>query len=153
MTLKQYSEGIQALERVILYVTQNVMYGTAEKTTNNFEEFKEETEKNGFITVSKESCKNTIYSSAQMNVLARLFHDKIHLAFDLDFSPRNEEIVAGIQAGIIYTNALQLGYSEEVSTIASRIIYADIVAQAEYYQETGEFVAHQKSFIMNELLN
>jgi len=82
----KWNKAINLLIEVIDYEVKDYKFKVASKTTNNFEKFKEETEKNGYILVSSEGCDNTIYKHPYINIKARVFHDKYHLIHNLDFS-------------------------------------------------------------------
>lgn len=116
----------------------------AEKTTNSFKEFKQEVENNnGMMIISSEGCEKTIYGNAYLNILARAWHDEIHLAHNLDFSMKDEFLVSDIQSGQLRNSTEDVQLGDDMATI----IELDIKGQVIYYDRYKEFVDNQLLFV------
>ena len=115
-----------------------------ESTTNSFKAFKLEVEANkGKMFVSSEGCENTIYGNSYLNILARAWHDEVHLALNLGFSLEEEFVVADRQAREVFSST----EDEQLAEDMSKLIELDIKAQGVYYDKYKEFVPHQYNFV------
>jgi len=152
-TEQDFFRAVNALESFIKHTTEGVAFATAKTTTNNWEKFKAEVERDGFITISTEGCENTIYSSPGMNVYARLWHDITHLRLQADFTVAGEDMVTDAQEHSLKLWMVQQGYDPRVIEHAGNVLHADIMGQADYYQKYNRFVPYQRVFVMNRFLN
>lgn len=146
-----FNQAVTDLTEYVICVTKDDKFVVADKTTNNYEVFKAETKQNGYITVSSEGCETSIYGNSYINILARVWHDKIHLEFDLDFSEHGETIVANIQQ-LEVRQFIGAKYNEDRGYYAGLLIWLDIYEQVIYYKETGKFVENQLEFIKNRFM-
>jgi len=152
-TEADFRNGVDLLRNCILDLTDGVEFKIASTTTNSYKKFKEETERNGYLTISEEGCSNTIYDSPEINIRSRVWHDLIHLKHELDFSFENEQIVCEIQQKEMCEWAEKKNYKQDHIEAAYNILYHDIVGQALYYEEYKRFVPYQKLFVMDQFLN
>lgn len=146
---KIYKVAVRDLTEFIVQRTKDSKFVMNETTTNNFLKFKEDSNDNKFITVSLEGCTNTIYGNEYVNVLARVWHDEIHLKYNLDFTEFDEKVVAKVQQEEVF-QFIKNKYSDIRAYYASKLIWLDIYEQVVYYKETGQFVEHQEAFIFNK---
>jgi len=145
----EFEQAIQDLTVAVKIFTRYESFKVADTTTDKFSEFMEEVEKDdGNITVTLQGNDNTIYGDKLVNLLARVWHDRIHYRYKLDFSLASEIAVAEIQKKDAISYLLPIVGKKRAEN-AGRLIYLDIVAQGTYYYKHKEFVEHQKSFIMN----
>lgn len=147
-----YNQAITDLTEYVVHITKDEKFEIAEKTTNNFEKFKAETiERNGNILVSSEGCTNTIYGNKFINILARVWHDRVHLEFDKDFSEHDEIKVASVQQ-LEVKEFITGKYNADRGYFAGLLIWLDIYEQVVYYKETGKFAENQAEFIKNKFM-
>lgn len=151
--MNDYLMGMISLESFIKTRTLGIEYGVEPKTTNNWEKFKVQTKTNGYITVSGYGCDRTIYSTREINILARLWHDTLHLELDVGFDLESEKIVAEKQCQEVYDWLIENDFPDNIAQSAYSIIYHDIVSQAEYYERYARFVPYQKEFVISKFLN
>lgn len=82
---------------------------------------------------------NTIWDDASVNYAFRALHDALHLNTGLGFSVDEEIAIGRIQA------------NQYVGLLAD-LVYLEVAGQAEYYKQNGVFVANQKQFTLQALL-
>ena len=152
-TETDYKMGVMMIINFLEFRTKDLYYATAETTTNNFEAFKKETKDDGYITVSRDGCENSIYGEARLNILARLWHDIWHLELNAPFDADGEELVAEAQCQEMTDWLRSENVTERSIEAARNILYRDIMAQVEYYAKYNRFVPHQELFIKNDYLN
>jgi len=149
-----WDKAISLICETVDFVTNGINFIVESKTTNCFDEFKKETEKNGYITVSSEGCYSSIYDNHVLNIRARVWHDLNHLQLNMDFSYEQELVVAKAQTDNIQAYADHKGsYTFDIVELAKKIVIIDIKSQYNYYQKYGKFVTDQKSFVQNILWN
>jgi hypothetical protein len=141
-----FRQAVSDLKECINEFTKHSKYVVACKTTNNFSKFKADTLEKGYIVVSREGCANTIYGSEEMNIKARVWHDEIHLATNLNFSKEAELKVSKIQEAFVYAY-VSYHHGEERAEEARRLIGLDIAGQSLYYAKHKEFLDDQFAFI------
>ena len=147
-----YKLAIRDLTEFIVTCYGRESFKVATKTTNNFKEFKAETVKNkGIITVSTEGCETSIYGNVYINLLARLWHDKAHLAHNKDFSLVDEIFIADTQRADVY-NYIEAKYGHDRAINASVLIWIDIYEQIVYYEAYKKFVDNQEQFVYDKFL-
>lgn len=147
-----YKLAIRDLTEFIVTHYGSECFKMADTTTNSFSEFKAETKaNNGIITVSLEGCETSIYGNVYINLLARLWHDKLHLKHNKDFSLYDEIYIADIQRDEVY-NYIKLRYNEDRALNASVLIWVDIYEQIVYYELNKKFVDNQEQFVYDRFL-
>lgn len=147
-----YKLAIRDLTEFIVTHYGSECFKMADTTTNSFSEFKAETKaNNGIITVSLEGCETSIYGNVYINLLARLWHDKLHLKHNKDFSLYDEIYIADIQRDEVY-NYIKLRYNEDRALNASVLIWVDIYEQIVYYELNKKFVDNQEQFVCDRFL-
>lgn len=150
--INSYKQAIIDLTEFIVTNYGVEKFKVAETTTNNFLEFKAETEENGgIITVSKEGCETSIYGNVYINLLARLWHDKLHLKHNKDFSVSDEIFVADAQRDEVYRFVEGL-HGKDRAINASVLIWIDIYEQIVYYEKYKKFVDNQEEFVYGKFL-
>lgn len=90
------------------------------------------------LTVWAGASDATIYGDPATNHAFRAWHDAIHLMLNAPFTPDGEAYVARFQAN-------------QVGDLAGRVIWAEIVGQAQYLEKYGEFPADQVAFVREYL--
>jgi len=156
---QEWDRAIKLLSEVAEYEASCIEYEIESTTTNSWEEFKKETEKNGYITVSMDGCDTSIYDNAVVNRMARVWHDKVHLNNNLSFSLKDEIEVTKIQQEDIYDYVKEVklkdnqDFNIKILELAQKIIYIDVAEQLKYYYKHKKFVENQKTFVQNILYN
>jgi len=150
-TNKDFKLAVTDLTRAVIELTDGTEFHTAKTTTNNYNKFVDEVWKDGYITVSEEGCKYSIYDNEYVNIRARLFHDLVHFNYKLDFSLEDEIKVAKIQCELIETHLKDSIPRTRVDN-ACWLLFLDIVKQAEYYYKHKQFVVNQKDFIYQHFI-
>jgi len=107
----------------------------------SFEEFKAEFKSSGVMPISNEHCENNIFGDIETNIAFRAWHDSIHLELNEGFEYFSEAIVAFKQM-----NELPLDWVFE-----RNLIYCEVIGQAAYHRNTGNFVEDQREFTINFL--
>lgn len=143
-------QTISDLSHVILAITQrdNIKYTLKPHTTNNFDLMIDNYNKSGILEVSIEGCDNSIYRSPAVNILARVFRDRVHIQKSLDFSEEHELKIAKIQRGEIFNQCKLMGLSNLRASRAAILLYLDIAEQVKYYYKYNRFVEDQYEFVM-----
>lgn len=93
----------------------------------------------------------TIYSSPEDNLRFRAWHDAVHLCLGAPFTPEGEEAVARQQVRQLAEWANYTGCVTGAEHAAA-ILYADVMAQVEYFEEYQAFPDNQLSFIRTYLI-
>jgi hypothetical protein len=75
VTDKQWNQAIEDLTLGIIELTRDIKFKISDKTTNNYNTFLAEPS----LTISREGCYKTIYGNPYVNILARAWHDTLHL--------------------------------------------------------------------------
>ena len=94
---------------------------------------------------------NTIYNSKHDNALFRVVHDYLHLTCKLKFTLADETCVSYIHQDMIVNYGIENKYETDIIVLACRIMYIDIVKQAEHYWATGTYVKNQLKFCLDLL--
>jgi len=95
------------------------------------------------LPVYNGGCDRTIYSSPNVNYAFRAWHDGIHIAHELDFSPAGEQQVLAVSHAHMAQHAKRYGLvAEDFAAIT-----ADILGQVMYYQKHGKYVDDQQAFV------
>lgn len=124
-----------SLEQTIISSAPS-FYCVSESAPNTFEELKEQCTTET-ISVYSGGCSKTIYSTPEVNLAFRAWHDYVHLNSNLNFSKESEIEVAKIQCA-------QCTNEED-----KRLLWADIAGQVWYYYKFSTFVFDQKAFVLN----
>ena len=131
------------LDKWIRARVSGVKYVVGEFAEVDFNTFKEETAKNGYMKISNVNTENTIFANSEIAVMSRVWHDLIHILLDEDFSLKGEATVAFYQAA-----ELPEDWHEERA-----LLLTDIIGQRLYYTKNKQFVGNQKEFVDNLQLN
>lgn len=146
------NQAIYDLSEFIVDRTKTTTFKVSEHTTNSFKAFKAEVvANNGIINVSLEGSETSIYGNKYLNTLARVWHDLIHIEYNLSFNEADETVVARIQKEEVYQD-LKFKVGVLRAYYASTLIWLDIMEQVKYYNETGLFVDNQIDFISNKFM-
>ena len=105
----------------------------------------------GIMPYDDTNSMNTIYSSKHNNALFRIVHDYLHLTYKLKFTLADETCVSYLHQDIIVNYGVENKYKTDIIVLACRIMYIDIVKQAEYYWANGTYVKNQLDFCLNHL--
>lgn len=145
-------QTISDLSHAILAITQrdNIKYTLKTHTTNNSNTMESNYRKTGVLEVSIEGCDTSIYKSPAINILARVFHDSVHIQKSLDFSEEHELKVAKLQRGTVFNQCKLMGLSNIRASRAAMLLYLDITEQVKYYYKYNKFVDDQYSFIIEK---
>lgn len=145
----KFNQAVRDLTEFVIHRTSGIAFTMSETTTNSFKEFKDETiRNNNVMNISLEGCTNTIYGNEYINVLARVWHDDIHLKHNLNFM-EHESIVAKVQREEVF-QFIRAKYDHIRAYYVGVLIWLDIQEQVRYYKEKGEFVDNQYEFILTK---
>lgn len=150
---EKFNQGLFALKHFLNKLHHKIGYKVEDMTTNNFQKFKDEILNKGYMSISLDGCNKTIYESVGYNVLARYHYDTIHYDYDLDFSLEDETKVCQIQIEQITSFMQKEGYTNQVISYASELIYLDIIAQGYFYKHNNKFLDDQYEFIYDLFLS
>ena len=149
----RFNHAINYIQAFLNQYEGNYKFKLVDKTTNNFNTFKNETLKNGYMLVSNQGNDKTIYDHAKYNVIARVWHDNIHLKHNLDFSVHDEKIVGFLQMEEIETFLDKRGVCTCDILDVKEILYHDVIGQVSYYETKKQFVNNQRKFVFARFLN
>lgn len=143
-------QSISDLSHAILAITQrdNIEYTLKPHTTNNYALMVANYHNTGILEVSIEGCDTSIYRSPAVNLLARVFHDRVHIQKSLDFSEEHELRIAKVQRGEIFNQCKLMGLSNIRASRAAILLYLDIADQVSYFYKYNKFVEDQYTFVM-----
>jgi hypothetical protein len=113
---------------------------------NTFKGLKQEYERRGRITVFSGNSDNSIFADVTINQMARAWHDWAHIQANADFSLRGEELACDLQCTQISS---RFNATEAEGLI--RILRADVIGQAQYYEKHRKYVRRQKDFVVEYL--
>jgi len=91
------------------------------------------------IPISRQGCNQTVYDSVPTNLLARFWHDVMHITLGKNFTFEQEVEVIRSQLMVLQSKGL--------SGLAQEIFWADWYGQSLYYEHKGEFVKNQNAFM------
>ena len=130
--------------------TNNIQISKDIKPFNSYKELINNYD--GIMPYDDDNSTNTIYNSKHDNALFRVVHDYLHLTNKLKFTLDDETCVSYIHQNMILNYGLENGYSTDIIALACRIMYIDIVKQAEYYWGNDRtYVKNQLKFCFNHL--
>jgi hypothetical protein len=84
----------------------------------------------------------SIFSSKEVNIAARAWHDQTHLVYNLSFSVEDEIQVARIQCN----NLMTAGFKRYIN-----LIWCDVVGQVLFYDKYKMYVRDQNAFVCSLL--
>lgn len=97
----------------------------------------------GVLVIWSGSCDNSIYGTPHRNMLARAWHDCVHLELGMDFNYHDECAVASHQT-----------YSTLGLTPLERgAVWADTFGMLSYHEKNGFFPEHQADFVRGYMSN
>lgn len=127
------------LEKLIL-ATAPPHYGTPD-APNTWEALQKH--KDVFpLPVFDGGCDSSIFSSKEVNIAARAWHDNTHLVYNLSFSVEDEIQVARIQCENLKLAGLPR---------YTNIIWLDVVGQILFYDKYKMYVKDQNAFVVSLL--
>jgi hypothetical protein len=97
----------------------------------------------GEIIVYSGASDSTIYSTPQANHAARAWHDFHHVTGGHDFTMEGERAAMHAQLSDIFAMARRGWLNAAEYTGAMRLLWLEIIGQAEHFAEFGEFPADQ----------
>lgn len=147
VTDKQWNQAIEDLTLGIIELTRDIKFKISDKTTNNYNTFLAEPS----LTISREGCYKTIYGNPYVNILARAWHDTLHISKHKSFSLEDELAIAKLQKGTLFNTLVLNGIPTDRAELASIILFIDIYEQALYYDKTKNFVGNQLDFVKSKL--
>lgn len=139
----KWNQAIEDLTFGIIQVSKNIKFKIADKTTNNYTKFSQEKE----LVISREGCTTSIYGNAYVNILARAWHDTLHIRHHKSFGLEDETLIAKIQRGQMYNTLVLNKIPKDRAELASTILFIDIYEQVKYYYENNKFVDNQVHFV------
>jgi len=148
----RFNNAVSLIQDFLTQYKLTYKFIVKDQTTNNYKKFKKETLETGIMLVSSEGCENTIYTDKKFNIIARVWHDHVHLKHDLDFSYKCEITTAQHQIDEIVRYMDARGTDCVMQNDVKELIYHDIITQAKYYKNTGEFVNNQYKFVYSHFL-
>ena len=122
-------------------------FDVAAEAPSTLEELSDHVAKTGRMLVWSGASENTIFADAEVNYAFRAWHDWQHLTYQFPFTLEGEKAAAACQIADI---AAIFGQSAAVKRFA-RLIWCEVVGQAEYKERTGEFPTDQVDFARNWL--
>ena len=151
MKLNQYNEALKALEHVITVQAKKVPYKTSLDAPSTYKAMKEFYLANGYFLIYSGASESTIFSSPEVNVMFRAWHDAGHFLHGLSFKFDDEKRLGVIQAREAYWTALTLGYDLSIARRVKSIVRAEIVGQIEYFEHHKDYVKDQKAYTLKYL--
>jgi len=138
-----FNQAVEDLTFGIITVSLGIAFILVDKSTNNYQEFKQTKP----MQISREGADTSIYGNRYINLLARAWHDHLHLRHHKSFSEEDELFIARQQRGIMFNTLVLNGIPKERARQAADLIFADIYEQVKYYYKHNEYVPDQISFI------
>lgn len=113
-------------------------YTVTDTAPEGFEALKTFVTQHGYIPVWSGGSENTIFGTPEVNYAFRAWHDSVHLELNVGFDLEGETVVA-------------IEMSKNLPEDVARLIWIEVVEQAKYYFETGNFPVNQVEFTLNKL--
>lgn len=88
-------------------------------------------------------CHNTIWSSPEVNLAFRAWHDEIHVLLDYDFSMRDEMLVAR-------QHIIEVGRWSRNDRF-DNVLWCEIAGQRLFYEMYRQYVPNQNAFVCSLL--
>lgn len=153
MKVENYNNAIMYLELFISQRVINLNYKVIKnKQFNKFTVFKQNYKEKKYFEIPMEGNDHTIFTSPNINIKARVWHDDIHIKLDKGFTLDDETDVAEEQCREIREYFKDKLEYQTISNM-QRIIMTEVVSQLQYYERYGKYIPHQRSFVQNELFN
>lgn len=111
---------------------------------DSLKRLKKEYAERGRITVYGGHSDRTIYDSAEVNQDFRAWHDWCHLTRDADFSLKGEQRAFQEQA----RHVIEHYGNGDTGRELVRILHAEVMGQALYYQVHKKYVIDQRAFVL-----
>ncbi len=111
------------------------------KENHPFESLKELHKHTGLLHINELFCEDNIFGNKEDNINFRIWHDFIHIKYNLDFTLEGEEACS-----IIQQHELPVGWDFE-----RKLIKIEIEEQTKYRLLSGEFLEHQRQFTIDYL--
>lgn len=103
----------------------------------------------GRITIYSGGCDGTIFDDAGTNQMFRAWHDWAHLALDANFSMEGETRACELQCSQILA-----AYGDgETGQEMARVLRAEIIGQAQFWNRNRRYVTRQRAFTLAYLDN
>lgn len=147
----QFNQALNVLESVLNHVCKSIPYKSSLDAPSSFKAVCEHYRANGYFLIYSGSSDKTIFSSDEMNIKFRAYHDAGHYYHNLSFKFENEKKLGVIQANELRWYALTMGYDLSIVNRIREIVLAEINGQIEYYEQNGKYLEDQKSYIINYL--
>lgn len=111
------------------------------KEQHPFESLKALHKHTGLLHINELFCEDNIFGSKEDNINFRIWHDFIHIKYNLDFTLEGEEACS-----IIQQHELPVGWDFE-----RKLIKIEIEEQTKYRLLSGEFPQNQRQFTIDYL--
>lgn len=121
---------------------ERIEYTDRGETCDTLEKIQEHFYRTGNVKVWTGGSDNTIFDSAAVNWHFRAWHDYHHIRLNLPFTFEGEKQTAREQIRDVYWM-----FPVEVAEQFARLIWAEVVGQAEHFEKHGVFPVEQKAFI------
>lgn len=142
----------KSFNAAILTMAQQVLpkgYDVGPDAPNTLEELKDHFNATGRIKVWNGASDRTIFEDDEVNFAMRAWHDAIHLAYDLPFTPEGEAAVCIVQQQQLIQ---RYGLDERTQRWVD-LLDAEINGQIAHEQALGRFPEDQKGFVLAYLAN
>jgi len=149
----RWNKAIDLLIDVVFDITRYIKFEIEDTTTDNYNEFIEEINKDGYFTISRDGTLSSIYENQAVNIKARVWHDYHHYHSKLSFSYEDELKVLALQLKDIDNYCSTKTIDTQTKEDAKSILSIDIQQQVEYYQTHKCFVNEQRSFVRSIWFN
>lgn len=116
-------------------------YDVSDQAPSSLEELNKHIARTRRIVVSNENSSQTIFGCPEHNFAFRAWHDWTHWAIQAPFTLEGERLVAYRQMIDI-----QRVFGRKGSQLFCLLIEEEVIGQAEYYAEHGEFPVDQVAF-------
>lgn len=139
----KWNQAIEDLTFGIIHLSKDIKFTIADTTTNNYSKFSQEKE----LVISREGCATSIYGNVYINILARAWHDTLHIKHHKGFTIEDETLIAKIQRNTMFNTLVLNAIPKDRAEIASTILFIDIYEQVKFYYENNKFVDSQIEFV------
>lgn len=134
---------------IVKYIGGRVPHTLTADQYPDYAAMKRDWEATGHLKINVGNSLGTIFGSASLNWLFRAWHDYAHVTIDADFSPTGEAAAAEEMKRIMIELIPTLTPAEIARY--SRIIDAEVNAQAQYFMKYGAFPENQYEFMAQYL--
>ncbi len=123
-------------------MAENIAWEAVDTEHPGFEAMRQDYLNTGVLKVNSDHSENTIFGYPEVNHAFRAWHDHCHLLANADFSREGERAAAELQ--IKQMKVFMEG--SPVIPVFEKLIYAEVVGQADYFFETGKFPDNQREW-------